>query len=107
MLASAGTASSHREGPSGSKKKSAAASAAEPSEPPIQVQLSAQVHALCASLPSLNLMPLPLPKGAEVWVGVRVWVWVEIWPGTTLQAVMSSNSSAVAFGVIWCCKVCM
>ena len=72
MLASAGTASSHREGPSGSKKKSGAASAAEPSEPPIQVQLSAQVHASCASLPSLNLMPPPLLKrgGGSMGMGV-------------------------------------
>ena len=38
-----GTASSHREGPPGNKKKSGVAAAQEPVEPPVQVQLSAQV----------------------------------------------------------------
>jgi len=43
----AGTASSHREGPPGNKKKSGVAAAPEPVEPPVQVQLSAQVLLLC------------------------------------------------------------
>ncbi len=43
----AGTASSHREGPLGNKKKSGVAAAPEAVEPPVQVQLSAQVMLLC------------------------------------------------------------
>lgn len=39
---STGTASSHREGPPGNKKKSGVAAVQEPVEPPVQVQLSAQ-----------------------------------------------------------------
>lgn len=43
----AGTASSHREGPPGNKKKSGAAAAQEPVDPPVQVQLSPQVFVSC------------------------------------------------------------
>lgn len=45
----AGTASPHREGALGNKKKSGVAAAPEPVEPPVQVQLSAQVLLLCIS----------------------------------------------------------
>lgn len=65
----AGTASSHREGPPGNKKKSGVAAAPEPVEPPVHVQLSPQVFlsciTACLACQAVTLQNMPGCQHAE------------------------------------------